>query len=137
MRILIDLQACQTTGSRHRGIGRYSMALAKAMARNAGSHDLRLMLNGVFEETIIPIRQAFSNLIPDEHIYLWQTPGPAAELVLENTWRRRTGELVWEQAMAQVRPDYVHVTSLFEGSVDDAISSVGRSGLHLPTAVTL
>ena len=137
MRILIDLQACQTTGSRHRGIGRYSMALAKAMAKNAGGHDLRVMLNGAFEETITPIRQAFTDLIPDEHIYLWQTPGPAAELALENTWRRRSGELVWEQAMAELRPDYVHVTSLFEGSIDDAISSVGRSGVHLPTAVTL
>ena len=35
MRIVLDLQACQAS-SMHRGIGRYSMALALAMARNSG-----------------------------------------------------------------------------------------------------
>ena len=33
MRIVIDLQGAQTTGSRFRGIGRYSLALAQGMAR--------------------------------------------------------------------------------------------------------
>ena len=34
MRIILDLQACQSP-SRLRGIGRYSMALAKALIRRA------------------------------------------------------------------------------------------------------
>ena len=36
MRIVIDLQACQSAGSRFRGIGRYSRSLAQAM-ENAGT----------------------------------------------------------------------------------------------------
>ena len=37
MRIVIDLQGAQSE-SRFRGIGRYSLSLALAMARNAGDH---------------------------------------------------------------------------------------------------
>lgn len=137
MRILIDLQACQSTGSRHRGIGRYSLALARAMVKNAGSHDLQLMLSGLFPETIQPLRHEFEGLVPSDRIHIWQTPGPVAELFSDNYWRCRTAELVREQALASLRPDFVHVTSLFEGSGDNAVSSVGVNGEHLPTAVTL
>lgn len=137
MRILIDLQACQSTGSRHRGIGRYSLALAQAMARNAGRHDLRLMLNGLFPDSVAPVRQEFANLIPAGHIHLWHSPGPVAELDPANRWRLRAGELAREQALAELRPDFVHVSSLFEGLTDDALTSIAQSGDYLPTAVTL
>lgn len=40
MRIVIDLQGAQSE-SRFRGIGRYSLSLAQAMARNAGEHEDR------------------------------------------------------------------------------------------------
>ncbi|MFZ6658575.1 glycosyltransferase [Undibacterium sp. TJN19] len=137
MRILIDLQACQSTGSRHRGIGRYSLALAKAMAANAGQHEIWMTLSGLFPETIAPLRATFADLIPQDRIITWRTPGPVAELVPDNYWRSRTAELVREQAFAALRPDFVHTTSLFEGSGDDAVASVGLSSEHLPTAVTL
>ena len=39
MRLLIDLQGAQTE-SRRRGIGRYSIALARAIIRNAGDHEV-------------------------------------------------------------------------------------------------
>ncbi|MFZ6760610.1 glycosyltransferase [Undibacterium sp. Ji50W] len=137
MRILIDLQACQSTGSRDRGIGRYSLALAKAMASNAGQHEIWLMLSGLFPETIQPIRNIFAELVPSERIVTWRTPAPVAELVPDNYWRNRTAELVREHALASIRPDFVHVTSLFEGSGDDAVSSVGLTDERLATAVTL
>ena len=137
MRILIDLQACQSTGSRHRGIGRYSLALAKAMAANAGSHDIWLMLSGLFPETIVPLRTAFADLVPRDRMVSWSSPAPVAELPAENYWRCRTAELVREHALASLRPDFVHVTSLFEGSGDDAVASVGMANEHLPTGVTL
>ena len=137
MRIIIDLQACQSTGSRHRGIGRYSLALAKAMVRNAGKHEIWLMLSGLFPDTISSLRDAFEGMVPPERIVTWGAPGPVAELPPENYWRSRAAELVREQALAALRPDFVHVTSLFEGSGDDAVSSVSISGEHLPTAVTL
>jgi glycosyltransferase involved in cell wall biosynthesis len=137
MRILIDLQACQSTGSRDRGIGRYSLALAQAMARHAEQHELWLMLNGAFPETVIPLRQHFAGLVPPERIKVWHVPGPVAENIEGSSWRRRAGEMAREQALAELRPDFVHVASLFEGLTDDALTSLGSTGEPSPTAVTL
>ncbi|QCO19936.1 glycosyltransferase (plasmid) [Azospirillum brasilense] len=39
-RILVDLQACQTAGSAHRGVGRYSKALFETMAELRGDREL-------------------------------------------------------------------------------------------------
>ena len=50
MKIAIDLQACQTPGSRRRGIGRYSLELAKAILRNRQAHHVHLLLNHAFRE---------------------------------------------------------------------------------------
>ena len=72
MRIVIDLQGAQTTGSRFRGIGRYSLALAQAMARQVCEHDIWIALNGLFPDTIEPLRAAFDGLIPQERIVVWQ-----------------------------------------------------------------
>jgi len=45
MRIVVDLQGAQSE-SRFRGIGRYSLGLAKAIAREAGQHEVWLALGG-------------------------------------------------------------------------------------------
>ena len=46
MRIVIDLQGAQTD-SRFRGIGRYSLSLAKAMVRNRGEHEIIIALSAL------------------------------------------------------------------------------------------
>ena len=79
MKLVIDLQGAQTSGSRFRGIGRYSVAFAQALARQAGGHDIWIGLNGLFPESIEPTRAAFEGLIPQDRIVVWQTPGPVAE----------------------------------------------------------
>ncbi|MBS3984057.1 MAG: glycosyltransferase [Selenomonadales bacterium] len=136
MRIVIDLQGAQTTGSRKRGIGRYSLALAQGLARNCGEHEVLLALNGLFPETIEPIRAAFRDVLPLENIRVWVPPGPVAFLDPANDSRRDAAECLREAFLASLEPDIVLVTSLFEGLVDDAASSVGRHA-HLPTAVVL
>ena len=39
MRILIDIQGCQSDGSRFRGIGRYSRSLIKSLITNYPQHE--------------------------------------------------------------------------------------------------
>ena len=63
MRIVIDMQGAQTV-SRFRGIGRYTINLTKALARNRDRHEIYLVLNGIFTDTIEPIRLAFDELLP-------------------------------------------------------------------------
>jgi len=137
MRIAIDLQACQSAGSRTRGIGRYSLSLSQAMARNAGGHELWLVINGLFPDTIVPIRESFDGLISRDRIALFQAPLPVAEVDPANAWRLRAAERIREHLVMGIAPDILHVTSLFEGLGDDAVTSVGQLDTTLPTAVTL
>ena len=136
MRIVIDMQAAQAE-NRNRGIGRYSLSLALAMVRNRGEHEVLIALNGLFPDTIEPIRAAFDGLLPQENIRVWSAVSPVASIDTANDWRRQSAELVQEAFLASLRPDVVHVSSLFEGLVDDAVTSVGALSQTIPTAVTL
>jgi glycosyltransferase involved in cell wall biosynthesis len=136
MRIVIDLQGAQTA-SRFRGIGRYSSALTRGILRNAGRHDVWLVLNGALEESIAAIRAEFGGLVSQERIRVFQVPGHVAEMDTRNAWRCRAAEVMREQFIAQLEPDVVLVTSLFEGYVDDAVGSVGTFVDGRRTAVIL
>jgi glycosyltransferase involved in cell wall biosynthesis len=136
MRIVIDLQGAQSE-SRWRGIGRYSLALALGVARNAGSHEVWLVLNAALGAAIEDLRQAFAGLVPAERIRVFDTVVPTAEMHAANCPRARASELMREYAIAQLNPDAVLVTSLFEGYVDDSIVSVGRFADGAATAVVL
>jgi glycosyltransferase involved in cell wall biosynthesis len=136
MRIVIDLQGAQTD-SRFRGIGRYAMNFTQAVIRNRGSHDIIIVLNGMFKETIRPIRDALEHVLPPDRVLVWEAPGPVAECEPENSHRRQAAELVREAFIASLRPDIVHLTSLFEGFVDDAVTSIGLHDAGFPVSVTI
>lgn len=137
MRIVIDMQGAQSSGSRNRGIGRYTQSLAQAIVANRGEHEVILALNGAFPDSIEPIRALFADLLPAGQIRVWNIPGPASSIDEKHLWRRKTGELVREAFLASLRPDAVLVTSLFEGLGDDAVTSVGVLSRTVPTAVIL
>ena len=134
MRIVLDLQGAQT-GSRFRGIGRYTLSLAKAIAANRADHEVLLAVSGLFPDTIEPIRAAFDPLLPQDNIRVWVAPGPVG-VDTGNALRRQIAEPIREAFLASLEPDMVHVSSLFEGFGDDAVTSIGVFA-RLPTAVTL
>jgi glycosyltransferase involved in cell wall biosynthesis len=141
MRIVLDLQACQAS-NRARGIGRYAMSLAIHLARLAASgdrnHDVRILLNNRFPDSIDTIRSAFDGLVPRERISVFDIPANVAGADPSNEWRTRAAERMREHYLTDLRPDIVHVASLFEGWGDDAVSSIahGTAGTGLG-AVTL
>src|SRR6266540_3698537 len=110
MRIVIDLQSCQSN-SRFRGVGRYSMSLTKAIARQADGHEIWIALSDRFPDTIPQIRLEFEGLVPRERIVTFSVPGPVAEDNPENTWRARSAELLREYFLAGLNPDIVHVSN--------------------------
>lgn len=136
MRIVIDMQGAQTE-SRFRGIGRYTMAFAQAVVRNRGEHEVVLALSGFFPDTIEPIRAAFDGVLAQENIRVWYAPGPVRDEDPTNTARREVAELVREAFLASLCPDVIHITSLFEGYVDDAVTSIGRFDRRIPVSVIL
>jgi glycosyltransferase involved in cell wall biosynthesis len=137
MRIVLDLQGAQSESSRFRGIGRYSLALAKAIARAAGHHEVWLALSGRFPASIEPLCAEFANLILPERIRIFELPGPVAEATPANSWRRQAAELLREKFLADLCPDVVHLSTLFEGYGNEVVASVGRLDATLPIAVTL
>jgi glycosyltransferase involved in cell wall biosynthesis len=137
MRIVLDLQACQTSGSRTRGIGRYSMSLSLAMARQARGHEVIIALNNQFADTVEPVRNMFDGLIDKNNIKVFHAFGPLAELDPSNVWRTRAAERVREAFLAKLNPDIVYVSSLLEGLGDDAVTSTDNFNGAFDTAVTL
>ncbi|MDF1738763.1 MAG: glycosyltransferase family 1 protein [Verrucomicrobiales bacterium] len=137
MHILIDLQACQSA-SRLRGVGRYSMSLSLEVVRQAVSrgHEISILLNAAFPDSISPISRVFDDLGHQVGVVLFRVPRPCAAMNMANGWRQRSAEVLRERAIAQVNPDFVIVSTLLpDGWVDDSVVSVGTLGLSVPVAV--
>lgn len=137
MRIVIDLQAAQTASSRTRGIGRYALALAQAMARRRGPHEILLALSNFDPASIEPVRAAFDGLLPPEAIRIWYGAGTILTHAPKVGVRSQAAEIIYEAFLAGLQPDVVHVLSMFEGSGGDAVTSIGRFCRQVPTVVTL
>nr|WP_321854842.1 glycosyltransferase family 1 protein [Paraburkholderia tropica] len=138
MRIVIDLQSAQCE-SRFRGIGRYSLSLARAMLLEGQrrGHELYVVLNGKFPETVPVLRNAFAELLTQDRILVYACPPNTAAVSEGGEWRSQAAQLAREEVLAALQPDVVHLSSLFEGWGDEANTGVA-SGLRTPaTAVTL
>lgn len=135
MRLVIDLQGAQG-GNRARGVGRYSRALALALAGEAGRHEVIIALNGAFEETTAELRDAFAGVLPPEHVQVWTGPGRQTAGLAADAPRRRAAERIRAGFIETLRPDAVLATSLLEGLDDDAVATVPRD-MAAPPCVTV
>lgn len=122
MRIVIDMQGAQTD-SRFRGIGRYTVGIAKAIARNRGKHEVLLALSSFEPETIDTLRAEFKNILPQENIRVWYAPGPVAWISPANENNRKVAEIIYEEFILSLCPDILFIPSLFEGFGNDAVFS--------------
>jgi len=138
MRLLIDLQGAQTSGSRQRGIGRYTMALSQELASIAISagHSVHVLLNAAFPDALIEIRAKLRGLLPPNAIHVWRPPANSAEDTADRSYVQAAG-MLREGVIASLAPDAVLIASLFEGFGDEAVSTVnGRIDAPV-TAVVL
>lgn len=136
-KILIDMQACQTE-SRQRGMGRYAMALAKAMAIEALSRNtqIHLLLNSCFKDTVPHIKRNFLSLVSDENIHVISNISPNEDRLESNRWRKNASYLIREAYIEMLRPDIVFYPSFFEGYIDDAVLSIAKFS-NVPFAATI
>ena len=102
MRIVIDLQSCQLQ-TRHHGIGRSSLSLARAMVREGSCHEFWFGLDGSFPDTLPKVCLEFDGLIPRERIRVFNIPGPVEECTPANLWRTRVAESPSEDFMSDCR----------------------------------
>lgn len=112
------------------------MALVKAMLGEHSHIDFYLVLNGMFPETIGAIRSQLHGLIDPERIRVWYAEAPVAMADPSNLERIELAEYIREAFIYALKPDYVLVTSLFEGFGDNFICSINKHFV-MPTAVIL
>ncbi len=133
MRIVIDLQSCQS-GSSLGGIGRYSLELAKAMVTNASTDEFIVVLNNRNDASIHKIRAEFKNILPQNDIRIFDIP-TGCSFFHKDPATIAAAQAIRETFIANLNPDAVHLTSHFEGLGDEVVTSIPHSGP--PVAVTL
>jgi len=124
MRIILDLQVSQTS-SRFEDIGRYSLSLTKAIAGSHSGHEVIIALNGLFPDTIEPIRAALDGIIPQQNIRVWSAAGPLSGSDMRHEWRRKAAERMREAFLLRLNPDIVHIMNILEGYADNAVTTIG------------
>ena len=136
MKIVIDLQSLQTQ-SRFRGIGRYSLALTKAIIKNKKDHEIVIALSNLFPDTIEEIKEEFKELLPKQNIKIWNAISPTKECEEENKPNRKTSQLLREMFLSNLKPDIILISSLFEGYIGDAVLSIQEYKTKIPTVTIL
>lgn len=137
MKIVLDLQALQSA-SMYRGIGRYSNSFAKALLRNAGSHEIFILLNHYFLKSIGEIKSEFLNIIDPDNFIVWESPTPTIAAAKNNYWRRKAAEYLQDYYLKRIRPDVLHISSFFEGFYDEVVTPMPPAGRRdYQIAVTL
>lgn len=124
MRLVIDLQGAQTPGSRHRGIGRYSASLTKAIAGQIQDDELFVVVNGHFVDSVCQIREELKGLVRQDQIKVWYPVGNPSFVEANNSWEHRASRLIRKNLIKSLKPDAVLLTSIFEGFDDESITCI-------------
>jgi glycosyltransferase involved in cell wall biosynthesis len=138
MRIVIDMQGAQTSFSAHRGVGRYTLELTKALLLSKPfEHEFFLALNGHFIESVDLIRKRFFNLLPQDHIKVWSQDFAFKGLDRNTHTEMRVSEIIRESFISSLNPDVVFSTNLQEGYLESAPTSVNKLKRNYITITTL
>ncbi|MFO1115655.1 MAG: glycosyltransferase family 1 protein [Beijerinckiaceae bacterium] len=136
MRILFDLIGAQTKGSRMRGIGRYTRALALEMLRQRGSRDLGFALSDNFPDAANELVAELRTIDPDARFVGYATPPSPRYGAPKADPARRLGEAAMRRAVALDAPDIWFGSNLFEAWPEDiALSDFARLSSRVGAAI--
>ncbi|MGE4420282.1 MAG: glycosyltransferase [Sulfurimonas sp.] len=135
MRIVIDIQACQSS-SKFGGIGRYVQNLITAMINESHQHEIIFVLNDQFLDSISNIYSILAN-VNRNNIRIFKLPAPLNYNDEQNLSRNAVAEILYEHFIFSLKPDIFYIASLVEGLGDNVITSVGRLGYADITAATM
>lgn len=118
MKIAIDLQACQTENSAERGIGRYSLALAKAIkCELSNDNQIEFILNGLYLKEDKNIKKKLGN----NNITYYYYPISAELLKAERNVSRIIAEKLIADKYNSLDADIIFISNLFEGSMSKSV----------------
>lgn len=130
MRILIDLQACQT-GSKYRGVGRYVFSLIEHLIPKllAADHTVVVLISKLLDDEENSDIATFITKKFDKSVEIewFDAIGPVEARTSENAWRLRASEVLRETKIKNLNVDLVYITSLLpEGWSEEYVCSVGH-----------
>ncbi|WP_043331754.1 glycosyltransferase [Methylosinus sp. LW4] len=113
MKILIDLQCCQTE-AQSRGMGRYSLSLAKEIVRIGREHDFMFLLNRHYLDKSADLISEIAKIDDLGNVILHDYPS------VQYDWRERqrreqVANVLRNDRIETVSPDVYHISSVFEG----------------------
>ena len=124
MRIIIDIQGCQSEGSRNRGIGRYSVNLINSLIRFYPYHEYILLANS----SLIDVSSDFIQFIYSEDhtvtYFPWTAPGPFDDSQNGTLSRDWIAVQLKSHIIQELNGDILLITSFFEGSTDNCVSDL-------------
>ena len=136
MKLLFDIQ-CLQTQSALRGIGRYTRSLLTALLAEETEHKVTLLLTASLGDHGADLAREIAAEFPIADVVVCHLPGPTSALDPGNAVRASVAERIREAFILELNPDLVHVFSLFEGSRDNTVTSVGHLSANYPVTVTL
>ncbi|MBJ9027110.1 glycosyltransferase [Citrobacter braakii] len=136
MRIVIDMQGLQASNSK-RGIGRYILNFIKNFIKQNKDNDIILLCNGMLQDSIGVIKDEFFEHVDSTSFRVWHAMPGVSYINIENKSKIEVAERIREDYIARLEPDLVILTSLFEGLVDDAVTSINTYEKPVKTAVIL
>nr|WP_252193105.1 glycosyltransferase [Rhizobium sp. CSW-27] len=135
--MLVDLIGAQSVSSRGRGIGRYTLSWMEALLRTSGAHDVDMVLSRTLVDGADDVARRMAGLFGAERLHFLDTISSSAHLNRENKWRYDANAIIKRMFCESLRPDIIHVSSMFEGFWDDAVTAEGGAGSATTTAATL
>jgi glycosyltransferase involved in cell wall biosynthesis len=136
MKIVLDLQGAQSQ-SRLRGIGRYTLSMAKAFVQEAAHHELWLLLNGCEDETSLALVEQFEETIPRRRIVVNELPADIAGSHGANWSVQQIAASAHAAALEGMQADCIWHSSLFEGWGDDSTAALGAGNADFKHVATL
>jgi glycosyltransferase involved in cell wall biosynthesis len=123
LRAVVDLQACQTEASKDRGVGRYSEALAFALATlaNAGRLDLR----GGVDATLPHVDAVLAALDPAcarQRVSAYAYPAVERTSAAALAASSGVAAALVQRHWSALKADVLHVSHVFEGYASNAVS---------------
>ena len=121
MRLLIDLQACQSEVSAGRGVGRYAEGLAIHIARQIGGDDLRLCFNKAYDDGLRRAVDVFDPVLRRQHSSAYGYPFVSPSGAGSQPSDGRIAEALIRRHWMTMQPDVLHIAHVFEGFHGQAV----------------
>ncbi|MGY4830588.1 glycosyltransferase [Sphaerotilaceae bacterium SBD11-9] len=112
-RWVFDLQACQTAGSAHRGVGRYSHSLFNAVRTARPAIDFRAVSNETLQQ--LP---KLPSLSPDRRLQIPELPGGLGARKYQGGPQDDLEGILLSNRLAPLKADLIHLSHVFEGFSD-------------------